>query len=96
VRHVSNIKIDTSGAAFVTATSDPGDDGPFASAFYYAGAFHSNDKGKLSFSQPAVLTPLFRFDYHKVEGFTLVPGTDGGIVFGTDDENLGSAICLTW
>ncbi len=96
VRHVSDIKIDTTGAAFVTAASDPGNDGPFSSAVYFAGVFRMEATGKVTFAQPTALTPLLRFDYHKVEAFVLVPGADGGMIFGTDDENLGAAIYVIW
>lgn len=29
------------------------------------------------------------FDYHKIEGMELVPRAEGGVIVGTDDENLG-------
>jgi len=51
---------------------------------------------RFAFVQPAGFTKLYQFDYHKVEAFDFVPGADGGLVFGTDDENLGAAILLTY
>lgn len=95
-RHVSDIKVDESGAVFITSASDPGNDGPFSSAFYLAGTFNLCNPQKITFNQSPRLTPLFRFDYHKVEAFDFVPGAAGGIAFGTDDENLGAAIRLDW
>jgi len=89
-RHISDVKVDPSGAVFITSASDPGNDGPFASAFYCAGTFNLSD------TQSPALTRLFTFDYHKVEAFEFVPGASGGIAFGTDDENLGAAIYLDW
>ncbi|MFM9904520.1 MAG: hypothetical protein ACKVQJ_08125 [Pyrinomonadaceae bacterium] len=94
VRHISDLKVEPTGAVFVTSASDPGNDGPFSSAAYFAGVFRTDTKGKTVLIQPAMFTPLFRFDYHKVEAFDMVPGADGGFVFGTDDENLGAAILL--
>lgn len=93
VRHVSDIKVDTSGAVFVTSASDPGNDGPFSSAFYFAGSFSAES---LVFNRPITYTRLYSFDYHKVEAFELVPGADGGVAFGTDDENLGASVFLTF
>lgn len=85
-----------SGAIFITSASDPGNDGPFASAVYFAGTFNINNSQKITFAPSRAMTRLFTFDYHKVEGFEFVPGADGGIAFGTDDENLGAAIYLNW
>jgi hypothetical protein len=96
VRHVSDIKVDTTGAAFVTAASDPGNDGPFTSAAYFAGVFRVDSQRKVTFALPAGFSPLYRFARHKVEAFEFVPGTDGGLVFGTDDENLGASLLLTF
>lgn len=93
VRHISDIKIDSSGAAFVTSASDPGNDGPFDSAFYLAGTFHTC-AGKIIFASNASTLRLRHFPYHKVEAFDFINGATGGIVFGTDDENLGSAILV--
>ncbi len=95
VRHVSDVKVDTTGAVFVTAASDPGDDGPFSSAFYYAGVVKSVDSGTISFLPSKELTRLYSFRYNKVEAFDLLPGLSGGIVFGSDDENLGASIFIT-
>jgi hypothetical protein len=95
-RHISDVKADQSGAVFITSASDPGNDGPFTSAFYFAGTFNFSNLQKITFNQSPALTRIFTFDYHKVEAFEFVPGADGGIAFGADDENLGSAIYLNW
>lgn len=95
-RHISDIKIDESGAVFITSASDPGDDGPFASAFYFAGTLNFCNSQKITFNQSPQPSRLFKFDYRKIEAFEFVPGAAGGIVFGTDDENLGAAIYLDW
>lgn len=93
VRHISDVKVDLSGATFITSASDPGNDGPFDSAFFLAGAFHVCE-GKIIFIPCASPLRLLHFEYHKVEGFDFIPGKKGGIAFGTDDENLGSALLV--
>lgn len=95
-RHISDVKVDENGAVFITSASDPGNDGPFASAFYFAGTLNLCNSQKITFNQSPALTRLFTFDYHKVEAFEFVPGASGGIAFGTDDENLGAAVYLDW
>lgn len=95
VRHISDIKVDPTGGVFITSASDPGNDGPFSSAMYFAGAISRAADSSFVFARPTSFTPLYRFAYRKVEAFEFVPGTDGGLVFGTDDENIGSAIFLT-
>ena len=95
-RHISDVKIDPTGAVFITSASDPGNDGPFASAVYFAGIFETGDPQHIIFNKALNLTRLFVFDYRKIEAFEFVPGADGGMAFGTDDENLGSAILLDW
>ncbi len=96
VRHISDVKIDETGAVFVTSASDPGNDGPFSSAMYFAGTLTAAQDGSINFSRPASLTRLFNFAYQKVEGFEFIPGRDGGVAFGTDNENLGASIFLNY
>jgi hypothetical protein len=94
VRHVSDLKVTTTGALFVTAASDAGDDGPFQSALYLAGILtFSNDKFSLFQGTEPLL--LQRFPGHKVEAFDFVPGSSGPVL-GTDDENLGSSVLFDW
>ena len=95
-RHISDVKVDLSGAVFISSASDPGNDGPFASAIYYIGNFNFNYRESISLRKVPNLTRLFRFDYHKIEAIELVSGADGGMVFGTDDENLGAEIYLNY
>ncbi|MHC0064513.1 hypothetical protein ACWATR_16685 [Nostoc sp. UIC 10890] len=91
VRHISDIKIDPVGIVYITSASDAGDDGPFQSAVYVAG-YLGLDGNKIAWRQNSQLVPLYRFDYHKIEGMELVPGAKGGVIVGTDDENLGSYV----
>lgn len=91
VRHISDLKVDPAGILFITSAADNGDDGPFASVVYVAGAFEMRDR-KITFKQNSQLVPLYRFNYHKVEAIELVPGRDGGVMVGSDDENMGSSV----
>jgi hypothetical protein len=93
VRHISDIKVDSAGVLFITSAADNGDDGPFESAMYVAGAFGIRDR-QITFQQNSQLIPLYRFKYHKIEAIEFVPGRDGGVILGTDDENMGSFILL--
>jgi hypothetical protein len=93
VRHISDIKIDPVGIVYITSASDEGDDGPFQSAVYVAGylGLHGN---KIAWRQNTQLVPIYRSEYHKIEAMELVPGAEGGVIVGTDDENLGSYIYM--
>jgi hypothetical protein len=94
VRHVSEMKVDEGGVLFVAAASDPGDDGPFASAIYLGGVF-SFEQQKLRFKPHPQLLRVRTFADHKIEGMELVPG-NGGIIFATDDENFGGWVLYNW
>ncbi len=93
VRHISDIKIDPTGVVYITSASDAGDDGPFQSAVYIAGSlgFNSNN---IVWRQNTEFAPLHRSLYRKIEGIEVVPGADGGVILGTDDENLGSYVYI--
>lgn len=93
VRHVSDLKLDKAGILFIAAASDPGSDGPFESAVYVAGSFGVRGNA-LAFRPNPDLVPLYHYNYHKIEAIELVPGAAGGIIFATDDENMGSSVYL--
>lgn len=95
VRHISDLKLDASGALFCSAASDPGDEGPFSSALFLTGIFHVSGNTVTYTPHPSP-TLLYRFARHKVEGFEFVPGRDGGIIFGTDDESVGTFLYPNW
>jgi hypothetical protein len=95
VRHISDLKVDPTGVLFISSAKDPGNNGPFESAVYIAGVFNS-DRNQVTFRQNSELVPLYRFDEHKIEAIELVPGQTGGVIFGTDDENMGSSIYTSW
>jgi hypothetical protein len=91
VRHISDLKVDKAGVVYITSASDTGNDGPFISAVYVAGAFGWNGN-KFTFVRNSQLVPLYNYDYHKIEALELIPGAEGGVIFGTDDENMGSSV----
>lgn len=110
VRHISDLKVDSTGIVFISSAKDPGNDGPFESAVYIAGVFNV-DNNRITFRQNPELVPLYRFDHHKIEAIELVPGLNysalrrrnllelgqaGGVIFGTDNENMGSSIYTSW
>lgn len=94
VRHISDLKIDPAGILFISSASDPGNDGPFDSAVYVAGAFGVSGNA-IAFRQNPQLVPLYRYRYHKVEAIELLPGAKGGVIVGTDDENMGASIYIS-
>ena len=85
VRHIADLKINESGDCWVSATSDPGDDGPFSSALYHLGRFQIEDN-QINFYQVLNRQPAFKFETHKVEGFEFI---ENGVIAATDDENFG-------
>ncbi|MBW4643882.1 MAG: hypothetical protein KME23_12980 [Goleter apudmare HA4340-LM2] len=91
VRHISDLKVDPTGIIFITSASDAGDDGPFQSAVCAIGAVGFRGQ-EIVLKQNPQLVPLYRSNYRKIEGLELVPGANGGVVVGTDDENLGSYV----
>ncbi|BAY08706.1 hypothetical protein [Calothrix sp. NIES-2098] len=93
VRHISDIKVDPAGVVFISAASDPGDEGPFQSAIYIAGSLGYSGN-KIVFKQNPQLVPLYRTNYHKIEALELIPGAEGGVIVGTDDENFGSSVYI--
>lgn len=95
VRHVSDLKVDPAGVIFVSSARDTGDDGPFESAVYVVGVFAGGDR-QILFRQNPSLTPLYRFDFRKIEALELVPGETGGLIVGSDDENMGGSLFPSW
>ncbi len=93
VRHISDLRVDGGGNVYITSASDAGDDGPFQSAVYIAGHFSENGK---QFTINPDMTRLYQTYYHKIEAMELIPGDNGGFIYGSDDENMGGSIYITW
>mgnify|MGYP005842075199 CR=1 FL=1 len=83
VRHISDLRLDGNATVWVTAASDPGDDGPYTSAVYAIGSLAG---GKFAPNPSPVRLGIVR---RKIEAMELVPGPRGGVILGTDDENAG-------
>jgi len=86
-RHIADLKVDADGVVWASATKDPGDTGPFASAIYSLGTL-SVPKGSGKFELHLTGAQRQTFD-RKVEAIEWVPGPNGGIAFGADDEDHG-------
>ncbi len=93
-RSVSDMKVDSSGGVFVSSAFDSSDIGPFASAFYYVGAFQ-NRNGLIGFNRSNAPIKFYQFRNYKIEAFEFVPGKNGGVVLGTDDEDFGASVFYT-
>lgn len=96
VRHVSDLKIAPDGVLYITAASDPGEQGPFKSATYAVGKFPLG-RGSSPVAQPQMpsresLVPIYRSPFNKVEALEIIPGERGGIVLASDDEKYGSSL----
>lgn len=89
-RGISDMKIDATGTIFITAAADAGDDGPFQSALFTGGV--CSVVGNDVTLRAGASARLFWTDQHKIEAFDLIPGKTGGLIFGTDDENLGGCV----
>ena len=97
-RDVSDIRIDSAGAVFITAAYESNDDASnatFASAVYLAGVLKLEDQ-QIRFSANTALTRLYHFDGRKIEAVELVSGANGGLALATDDEHQGSSVYLGW
>ena len=83
VRHISDVAV-VGGQVVVSSASDPGDNGPFASALYDVGSVAVvSGRPRLTLTAPRSLAT---YDAHKIEGIAC-DGTAGQI--GSDDENAG-------
>lgn len=93
VRYISDLRLDSDGRLLVSSASDPGDQGPFASAVWEVGRFDitGNSPAWRPLAEPI---QLFRTgpDSHKVEAIS--SDATGRLVLGSDDEAQGSAIRL--
>lgn len=94
-RHISDLRLLADGTIIAASASDPGDAGPFSGAVFVAGTLQPiGDVPQLVAASPS--TRLFTTTTHKIEALEVVPGESGGLVLGSDDENLGAAVLFTW
>ena len=84
-RNIADLTIDNNGAVWTSATSDPGNDGPFKTAIYQIGQM--SNVGTFDFNHPSLLKPLIMIDNQKVEAMLF---DKGELILMTDNENLGA------
>lgn len=89
LRSISDIAIDNKGIVWVSATSDPGDDGFFKSALYKIGSF--TKKNVWTVVQKTVPYCKYETENIKIEALVFTPS---GLVMATDDENKGAKIAI--
>jgi hypothetical protein len=89
-RSISDIAIDQSGVLWVSAASDPGDNGVFQSVLYQLGQF-VDDKAGIHWNAYRDISIQSQYENVKVEGLTFVGDK---LIMGSDDENLGSKIAV--
>jgi hypothetical protein len=93
-RHISDLRILPSGTVLAASASDPGNARPFTGAIYAAASVALGpDRLTLLAADPP--TRLFTTS-RKIEALELLPGAAGGMVLGSDDENLGAAVLFGW
>ena len=90
-RNMSDMVMDNNGNLWTSATSDPGDDGPYKSGIYKIGKFQKQND-KMEFLIADSFPKQFVFQRNKVEALTIAGNK---MVFATDDENLGAAINIS-
>ena len=90
-RNMSDMVMDNNGNLWTSATSDPGDDGPYESGIYKIGKFQKQND-KMEFFIADSFPKQFVFQRNKVEALTIAGNK---MVFATDDENLGAAINIS-
>jgi hypothetical protein len=91
VRHIAEMCIDQNDEIIISAASDSGDNGPFASALYQIGKLIVSDKGEPNIAIKAKPVELYRTEQYKIEGVVPVAG---GFAVASDDENNGSFACI--
>ena len=88
-RNIADLAINSEGEIWSSATSDPGDDGPFSTAIYEIGTI--NNVGKFNLIHPNLQKPLMIFSDQKVEAITF---KKRDLILMTDNENFGSTFLL--
>ena len=88
-RNIADLASDNKGNIWSSATSDPGDDGPFSTAIYEIGTI--NNVGKFNLIHPNLQKPLMIFSDQKVEAITF---KKRDLILMTDNENFGSTFLL--
>ncbi|RZQ60159.1 hypothetical protein [Amycolatopsis suaedae] len=91
VRHISDLDVTANGRLVVSSASDPGDDGPFASAVHVIGQLADGPEVTL-LDKPRTMAT---YPGRKIEALTLLGRSGDSMLLGTDDENLGGWVRLS-
>ena len=83
-RNIADLAIDSKNILWTSATSDPGDNGPFETKLYKLGQFNTTG----NFIPYKAYEPSFSFPGQKVEAMVF---KDNHLFMMTDNENLGSS-----
>ena len=86
-RNIADLALKTDGSLWCSATSDPGDDGPFSTFIYELGQF--SHAGVFTPTHPDLLKAIMAFDGQKVEAMIFQKDK---LVLMTDNENFGSTM----
>lgn len=92
LRSISDLAIDPKGQIWASASSDPGDEGPYSSAVYNLGAFVQHEN-HIDLAVAKEIKPVARYEKEnvKIEGLVFTPA---GLVMGTENENLGGKVAI--
>ena len=88
-RNIADLTINSEGFVWSSATSDPGDNGPFSTAIYEIGKI--NTVGSFNPIHSSLQKPLMVFSDQKVEAITF---KKRDLILMTDNENFGSTFLL--
>ena len=88
-RNIADLAINSEGEIWSSATSDPGDNGPFSTAIYEIGII--NNVGIFKPIHPNLQKPHMVFSDQKVEAITF---KKRDLILITDNENFGSTFLL--
>jgi hypothetical protein len=88
-RNIADLAIKEDGSLWTSATSDPGDDGPFTTAIYELGSI--NHAGTFTPIHPKLLKPIIVIAGQKVEALMFYKEH---LVLMTDNENFGATFKL--
>ena len=84
-RNIADLAIKMDGSIWTSATSDPGNNGPFTTAIYELGEI--DHAGTFTPIHPELQKPIMVFGGQKVEAMMF---HKGHLVFMTDNENFGA------
>ncbi|MBT3763230.1 MAG: hypothetical protein HOF82_04765 [Candidatus Marinimicrobia bacterium] len=88
-RNIADLAIKEDGSLWTSATSDPGDYGPFTTAIYELGSI--NHAGTFTPIHPKLLKPIIVIAGQKVEALMF---HKEHLVLMTDNENFGATFKL--